>query len=383
MKEAPPPGEGEAGGFPGDMGSGPSGNKSYETAADENGHYAIHGILPGRYLAMVQRPAKEGSSGHGMQVSIGDEAGDSGESVTIDEGKTTTRDLHLAPTGAVAGQVSAAGMPLPGVSVWLNWKQEPNLTLFGGARDRTGEDGEFLLEDVKPGQYLLSVAAKGAARPIRREVEVRPRQTARETIVLPTGIISGRIKDVDSGHGIPGVVITVRPAREDAEEETGYSTTTVVTSHGDGRSSWMTFGDAPEVLATDENGCYDVCFLDPGDYRVEVQGGGIVKMRKDQVHVFEGQRTDGVDFEATIGAVLMVRPQLDAGDEPPGLFDATLTNETTGQKDTRFAHRQPFLRFDGISPGRYTVRLSAGERSGEMLVEIASGEQKDVAVPLR
>ena len=44
-----------------------------------------------------------------------------------------------------------------------------------------------------------------------------------------------------------------------------------------------------EVIC-DENGYYEVRYLQAGDYEMVIRGGGIEKMRKDRVRVFEGRR---------------------------------------------------------------------------------------------
>ncbi len=388
LNKAPVPGEGLASRLRLGAGFGPDGDGSHQAESDESGRYTIQGILPGRYLASVRAPNRGGPMGGFMFAMAMEGAEESGVPVTIEEGETATADLHLAPAGAISGRVSEAGTPLAGVPMSLRKKSNEMLMPFPMATSTTDDDGEFTLQDIEPGKYTLSASPKGAARPIQREVEVRPRQTAREMITLPTGVISGRVKDVDSGRGIPGVVITVRPAgKEDGEggEETTQRTMVAFATIGSGGGgiSTMRFGSEDEFLTTDENGCYEARYLEPGDYRVEARGGGIEKMQKDLVRVHQGQRTDGVDFEATIGAVLTVRPRLGPGEELPDFFEVTLINEATKEEERRFEAGQPSLRFDGVSPGRYTVKLSAGERSGEMLVEVTSGEQKEVAVPLR
>lgn len=368
-----------AGGPPPDL----MGGGVKDATSDENGAYKITGIPPGRYLAELTDPDAAPAGGF-MFMSIDGAAG-KGTPVTIEEGETATADLHLPPTGTVTGLVTEAGNPLADVGVSL--KKRGQMIPMGGPSGRTGSNGKFTLNAVEPGDYTLTISPAGAAQPIERDLEVRARETTNEIVTLPTGVITGRVTDIDSGRPIAGVIVDVqadsgsdKPAQ--LVRRQAFAVMIRDDSSGGGVTS-MKFGNEAEQVVTREDGTYEVRFLEPGDYKVEVSGAGIQKTSKDRVRVFEGRRSEAVDFEAMQGATLVIRPQVESGDGPLQFFSVTLKNQTTGDTDNRTEIGQSKMDFDGLSAGTYLVTVRTNNLSGEEVVEIGSGEEKDVNVPLR
>ncbi|MFG0318505.1 MAG: carboxypeptidase regulatory-like domain-containing protein [Planctomycetota bacterium JB042] len=379
-----PGGRTMVGGGPDLTGTGLDGGGLAATS-DESGRYELTGILPGRYFAELKGPAKGGRPG-GMIMLSGFGDGPKGTPVTIEEGETATLDLALPPTGSVRGRVSEAGRPLANVPVSLA-KSGAMIPGFGGPSTRTDDDGRFLLADVEPGEYEMTVSPKGAARPVERSIEIEARRVAEENVDLPTGVIVGRVTDVDTGDGLPEVVIEVTPADRDEVEAERTTTRAAfvavrsVSGGGGGGVQSFTFGNEDQTVRTDEDGFYEVRFLEPGDYRVEIREGGVEPQSKDRVRVHPSGRTEGVDFDATRGATLIVRART-RSDEPIQFLRATLTNDVTGDQESQMEFGAPKVTFEGLAPGTYTIELTAGDESGERAVTISSGEEKEVTVDL-
>ncbi|MFH0946301.1 MAG: carboxypeptidase-like regulatory domain-containing protein [Planctomycetota bacterium] len=289
--------------------------------------------------------------------------------------------------GTVTGRVTEAGNPLSGISVSL--ADSDALFPMGGPSSRTDDNGQFRMRNVEPGEYTLTVSPKGAPQPIERDVEVRARETTDEQVNLPTGVVAGRVTDAGSGRPIADVVVNVDPARAEGEKapprQRRGAIAMVMTASSGGDSGGVTtmkFGNEPDNVVTDSNGYYEVRYVSPGDYKVSISGSGIEKMEKEPVRVFEGQRSEGIDFKAMRGATLIVRPSTGSSD-PIHFFQAKLTNQATGETDERMGAGNPSLRIDGLAAGSYLVEVTANEKSGELQVEIGSGEEKEVSIPIR
>lgn len=379
------PGGMRVGGGPshGPMGSGPGGDSlSAETGPD--GKYEIVGILPGRYVAELTSPRKSGGFG-AMIMFEGMGGPEKGTAVTIEEGETASLDLALAPTGTLRGRVTEAGNPVSGVPVSLS-KSDAMIPGFGGPSARTDDEGRFELADIEPGTYKMSATPKGGARPITRTVEIDARRVTQEDVNLPSGGITGRVTDTDSGDGIEGVVIEVTPADRDDEPEAPVTRRAAfvaiqTSDSGPGGVQSFTFGNEDEVVMTDSDGNYEVRYLDPADYEVAIRGGGVEAQSKDRVRVHPGGITDGVDFEATRGATLIVRART-SDDEPLHFLRATLTNEQTGEADSQMEVGSPSITFEGLAPGSYQLSVSSGNSEGERAVTISSGEEKEITIDL-
>ena len=368
------------------VGGGFVGGSDKSTISDQEGKYRLGGILPGRYMVELHNP-HQATGGAMMFMMSNDGGAQKGTAVSIEEGETAVVDLHLPPTGTVTGQVTEAGNPLSGISVSL---KDPNTPFpMGGPSSRTDDSGKFTMRNVEPGEYTLTVSPGGAPRPIERDIKVRARETTNEQVTLPTGVVAGRVTDAGTGRPLAGIVINVDPARAEGEtappRERRAMQVVMVTadsSGGSGDVTTMKFGNEPDSVVTDSNGYYEVRYVSPGDYVVSISGAGIEKMKRDRVRVFEGQRAEGIDFKAVSGATLIIRPDGGSSD-PLHFFRAKLTNQATGETDERMEAGNPSLRIEGLAAGSYLVEITANDKSGELLVEIGSGEEKEVTIPIR
>ncbi len=352
-----------------------------ETALD--GTYEIRGIVPGPYRAELFAPTESGAMG--MVFMSLDGGAKKGTPVSIEAGETATIDLHLPPAGTVSGLVTEAGRPLAAASVSLAKKGER--FPFGGPSTKTDSRGEFQMNDVEPASYTMKVRARGAAIPVERDVEVRAREKVHETINLPTGVIAGRVTDEDSGDPLADVTIEVAPVRERGEESQTTSHAVFAVRVNDGGSGGgmtsFSFGNEDEVITTDEDGRYEARFLEPGDYQVSISGGGVEKAQKDRVRVLEGQRNDHVDFEAIRGATLIITPRHNQ-DEPLDFFRVSYYDEANpGEVEQQMHLGESSVLLPGLRAGRYHVTVQSGSMRGEQRIEVSSGEEKRVEIPIQ
>ncbi len=349
-----------------------------------DGKFRIGGIPPGQYLATLKAPQKA-SGGTAVFMSVNGGPEQKGKPVAIEAGQETEQDLFLTPTGKVAGTVTEAGKPIANVIVSL--KEKGSFMPMDIGNGKTDDRGHYEIADVEPGEYTLSVKPAGAAIPVVKKVGIRPRETVDADIGMPTGGMSGKVRDRDSSKGLPNVTVEVRKHRaksggDDAPQE-ARSVGIVMISAGGGGGGMQTmkFGDEEDSVKTDAEGNYVVRFLEPGDYDVEIKGAGISPDKRESVSVAEGKVVPNVNFDAIRGASLIITAK-PANDEP--LQFVTLEIHPTDKPDEqrREASGGNSITVDGLKPGEYTLTVSSGQFEGTATVTLASGEKKPIEVPL-
>lgn len=369
------------------------GDERASATSDATGQYAMAGILPGDYVVRVSKPRSAVGGGAVFIAIAGGGDSDAGVPVTIREGETVAQDVSLPPTGDVVGTVTESGRPVANARVTLSRGGEG--LPFGEPSATTDADGEYDIRDVKPGGYSLVVKAPKSAVPHKTKVRVDPKRETTEHVKLPSGAIRGRIVEVDTNKPLEGIVVDVRPAKSDGGNEADTEVREVrmiaMVSNDGGGATTMKFGNETENVVTDSDGYYEVRFLAPGEYRMEVRGGGIMKMEKDRVLVPESGAAEGIDFRAARGATLSVtadlgpNPETEEDDGGPMMLVETTVSpvDDPGAEDTQAEIGLRPSTFEGLKPGQYSVRVKAGTKKGEVVVSVESGEQKSVKVPVQ
>lgn len=155
------------------------------------------------------------------------------------QARNPTRDweerLVLVPPSTLAGKVvDLAGQPLPSAQVWVNraLKEKPlesgfnSTVLLGGkiAREffsaRTDAEGRFRIESVPPDATVDLAASKPGKflRPPRDlitplELPFHAGQKDLELTLEPAGVIEGNVISLENGQPLPGVRLSLQPAR--------------------------------------------------------------------------------------------------------------------------------------------------------------------------
>lgn len=370
-------------------GGGPFGGKASWATSEADGSYRIEGIAPGEYLAELTKPRAEGAAGGFAFLAVAGAGGaGKGVPVKIEAGEETRQDLFLPATGRVRGTVTETNGPLEGVSVSLK-KEDQGFLPMPAASAKTDSRGRFELEDVEPGEYTLAVKAAGAAAPLERKVNVRARETLDEDVRLPTGAMRGKVRDIASNKPLAGVTIEVKKHVDEDSAATApqrprraMSMVMIADGGSGGAMQTMTFGDEEELVKTDADGNYEVRFLEPGEYDVEIRGGGVAPDKKERVTVREGAISEKVDFDATRGATLVITGK-PADDDESLMFvvaEVTPTDDPTASR--REAGGGSSIRVDGLKPGTYKVKLTSNQLAGETTVTVASGDVTPVEITL-
>jgi uncharacterized GH25 family protein len=187
---------------------------------DDSGQYVLPELRPGHYYLRVN------AEGFHPQY----------RRTIVEPGETTTEDFELRPgdptePGAIAGQVfdAASGDPLAGARVFYQPIGDPqeldersnDLSANGVVVPtdppfvETDDNGEYKIENLRPGRWHLIVEAEGH-HPEARVVGVHSGQTTIADFrlfprVLDTGSVRGRVIDPRTQEPIEGAHVVVLP----------------------------------------------------------------------------------------------------------------------------------------------------------------------------
>lgn len=270
------------------------------------------------------------------------------------------RFLHVAlPAryGQISGQVvDARGAPVAGATVTA-WEAG-----YGAAgRATTGDNGNFTLRALRPGEYQVQVEA-GSHEPVSQTVAVAAGQTARVQIAVAAvqGTVAGLVADARAGRPLPGARVDL------VRQDLGVMATAVTAI--DGRFT-LTAPPAAAALYTLRVSANDHAVTDsepfalaPGE-RLEWSGDRRLSLAPLYGSVWGFLlRTDE---EALAGA--RVELQLQGG--------GTVATTTTAADG--------FFSFDRVLPGTYRVRAFPGRwwaASDSEWVTVAAGEQRALRI---
>lgn len=358
---------------------GGGGSAPLRDVSKSDGTYEITGIPPGDYFAELERPRTGGFGS--IYFAMDTDAPQKGTPVTIEAGQKTLQDLALSPTGRIRGRVTESGNPVANVSVGIQKTESPFPMDIASAK--TDADGNYELLDVEPGDYEVIATPVGAPVPIKKKVDVAGRQTAEINLSLPTGGISGTVKDKDSHEPLENVLVEVRkhePAQPSNAPVAARRAVSMVMVGGlAGGTQTFSIGSDSKEIRTDAEGRYTIRYLEPGDYDVSIHGGGVTEIRKESVKVEAQKTTERIDFDAERGAVLDI--QVKANDDEPLLF---VSAHVEGIDDPTFERREfgqgSKVTIDGLKAGRYRVTIDSDDRTGTQEVTLSSGEKKPLEI---
>ena len=320
---------------------------------DDQGKFEMRGLVIGDYAVSVYAEQER--------------TPDPRPKATIKEGAPTELEIVLEAGGSIAGSVvDGDGQPVAGVDVRVandGWNNDSA---------RSGDDGTFLLEKVRPGERRV-VASRGWWSALKRpgssdddvqgeKVMVAAGKTATVRLVVESraGVIHGKVSDSAGQPVVDAWVIATRES-ERAGAAAGEAAR-------ESRWSWGR-DDRPVITGTD--GAFTVRDLSPGTYTVRAyrRGGGEAVAE----HVALGTTASLVirDTASISGTVAT------AGGAPPDEVSIGITDEKTG-----FSRRERFFRTGGVfalrdlPAGTFVVSADAASARAMTTLTLAHGEQK-------
>ena len=138
--------------------------KTYETKTDENGVYEIYDLPAGRYRIEPEMPKGWKIARSWLRYVSGidrEQKSTRFVTFTLEAKKHASIDISFEPDNAVEGSiVDSSGNPMEGVCAYL-WG--PERTEGYGPGDCTNAKGEFRIESIGQGSYVLVVNPYGAS----------------------------------------------------------------------------------------------------------------------------------------------------------------------------------------------------------------------------
>ena len=300
--------------------------------SDEDGRFTLADIVPGDHRLEVQHPEYAAYRSmsrfevaakpiDGLEVRLNRGAVVSGRLEGFD-----TETLPL--TGVeLRGRVLQGGRGVANAQVEVGSRGSSITT-------HTAEDGTFVLRGVAEGPQQMSVEVF-VGRGHRRQIDVRE---GREVIVeLPTGEISGRVREAESGEPLSGVEIDLSPLDDYLPIKQWYHR-------------------PPRSTRSDANGDFSLSTVESGDYYLSVQhqGYGLLLTELE----IGSAPLHGVDFELSPSEGMILDVSHEDGSEVgsvevvmlDGAGRIVLHSETPASADGKF-------RFAGAPTGSWQVWL--------------------------
>ena len=361
------------------MASGGSGLRHART--DVHGEYRVGDLAPGDYTARLEEGPQGGMFGGGAAVMFAfdgaPEPSAPGSFAKVTAGEETRVDFQRPERARVSGKVLAGGVPASGIEVHLRPAGRPSF-MGGGRTASTDSRGNYSFEDVTAGEYEVSAFVPGAAIEKKQPVKLEAGQARSADLVFGGSTIAGRVVEQGTDKPAAGVNINVTPVVETPGTDLHFAMEMVMVDASGGSSgSSVTIGGGPEKLVrTDDEGRFEVRYLEPGQYSIEASGEGFVRVAPEQVEVKDGENRDDVVLRVQRGAVLtgVVRDSATGQklDKVPVRLESAGNTNMTVTADGVY-------RFEGLEPGDYTVSVMGSGFMSEPLaseaIKLESGQQ--------
>lgn len=257
-----------------------------EARTDENGEYIVQ-VRPGSYFVHASAENYNGEFYNNVR--------DISEATLVPvmaDSHTTNIDFALTPRGAIAGQVTDqnTGEPIIGAVVQA-FRERPSLDAANsllGFRAKTDSSGNYLIENVSSGEYLVVANAEGYLPEYYEEAATKNEATL--ITVEDNTIVDNIDFTLEHGGSISGFV-----ASNEDSLPLANALVRVFDSNND-RQKWA---------YANEDGNYVVSGLPTGSYFVQAIADGYfpefydnARHRRDAtpVEVTASQETAGIDF---------------------------------------------------------------------------------------
>lgn len=184
----------------------------YDTQSDKDGQYTIPSVPQGAYSITFTHTLYHDTTVHNVAI-----LEDEDLVITNVRMRPKTNTLNQ---GFIKGSIidSASGSGLQGVQIDA-----------GGQGSTTDSSGAFLLSQIDPGQYLITIVRSGCTSPTLDSIIVAAKDTLDLGEIQMTctfnlddlGFIKGVVVDSATGNGIPGVVVSTQTGMTDASSADG------------------------------------------------------------------------------------------------------------------------------------------------------------------
>lgn len=279
--------------------------------------------------------------------------------------------VRLARAHSIRGLVIDADTGEPIAQARVTARREgARAAEFGPSRrgtGRTGADGTFTISELGAGQWVLEISARDYTVQELAPIEVPAISSAPLVIeLLPGGRIRGRVVS-ESGQPVSDVLVRITP-QVDLEAVTGEARTVrpgaapAASGAGERRPA--------RTLArvrTDDNGEFLAGGLPEGRMRVQFEHDEFVPQEAPPVDVVPGRTLPELRIRLRQGAEVAVQlTRLPAGGEPQILL---VEGGEPQVRRTELVEAVGEVRFAGLTPGNYVLRLQPRGRNATPVAE--------------
>ncbi len=323
--------------------------------------------------------------------------------------------ISLQDGASLVGRVvDQHGKPVADATVSLRTKPKDgnrvtmivNGTDVGAKQSPTHEDGSFEILGLEAGDYELSVKddalnalpwSDGSTEPHSVKLTEGQRKEMTLKVQGRDGVIRGVALDPD-GKPLPDAWISATPAMTamsmggpppdvpppgarpaagggDGEPEQVTSRSMmVVTDDGDGDGGGMGMGVSARSVLTDADGRFEIRDLRRGKY--ELVGEGLRGAARGFLHAVE----TGSDVSLRLVSLARIEGTVTRAGTPVEQFRVELTGPSRRSKTVRDASGKFQVRF--VDPGHYQLRVTGGDATAEVGVDVEAGKPAKVQVEL-
>jgi len=274
-----------------------SGGKMQKTQrSDQNGFYRIPGLNPGDYKVRIVKKDELRIIGSDGKLKVNSDNGSEKENlITVVDGRTVHLDLHEPRLASISGQVIADGIPAPDISLQIMKKGFMSMPFLRIETDRSGNYG---FDSLDAGSYKIQVILKGHDVPVVKNISLNEGDQLNQDISVPTGVISGRICDTETGQGLVGVDVTADLIGREAQGGFSSVSSISISSVGEGKvhKRVKMNNKGTEAARTDNNGYYRIMYLEAGVYKIRADKKGYKESISSSVEVIKGAETEKADI---------------------------------------------------------------------------------------
>ena len=341
--------------------------------------YGTHGFR------IKEEPAATG----GAFIVFDGASGSDWTEVLLTDPQLVELQLVLQEKSEVTGLITQMGVPLAGASVSAR-KDDSDagplagiggaMILGGDSGVPTDKDGQYRLDGLAPGDYVLEIRHASRALPAEVPFTLVGR-SERVDADLSINAIEGRVIDTN-GEPLAGVVVKAETAAGSASV-----VSLVFTISGDsGSSGGIVQGGASTTVLTDDDGRYRLQGL-PAETELRVVAdppsslGAFTGARSELFELGPEETRERVDIVCPEGGA--VRVLLDFGSDDPS--PVLLIARSDGQETrTEMIQGRTEMLLEGLAPGDWFLTVSriggATSINGEDEVEVVPGQTIDITL---
>jgi uncharacterized GH25 family protein len=364
---------------------------------DANGKLVFEHLEPGLHRFRLRERTNDMMAAGGgavmRAVRRGGPANDGGSpwsDVEVAERSHEEVKLVAPARGNLTGRVTEGGKPLAGATIRLSDKNDdapPALPFFGEGKDaRTDGTGAYTLENVKEGEYRVSVTHGARAMAYDTGVTLREGDNKLD-IDLPVAIVEGRVTNSE-GKALAGVRVRAeRSSGADGKPKKQFAQMIVMDTDGnDPQVSFSTGTGGGEAVLTDADGKYRLRgVLTDVDLVVKASGKDVQPGQSPVVRVGADETKSGIDLTLLQGGAMEVSVlHADGRAGSSCIVRGRIEGDSVDPK-TELSGASGVVKLTGLKPGKWHVNVNPiGPASGtisdkpaeipEQVIEVKAGE---------